>query len=176
MPPSKQRVKAQAATYPVPQTREECDAAIARIGVLQRMRAAIHTAKDEVLAEIDRKHRQQIEPLDEEIRTRASGIQAWCEANRAALTRNNTVKYGDFPAGQVKWRMRPPKVALRAIDMIITILLERGLGRFVRTKQEVNKEAILADQDAVAGVPGIKIEQGEDFVIEPFETNLEEVV
>ncbi|MBF0192485.1 MAG: host-nuclease inhibitor Gam family protein [Magnetococcales bacterium] len=149
---------------------------IARIGMLQLQRTRIHADKDERLAMIDRECKQLIEPLDDEIRIRAAGVQAWCEANRAALTQNGRVKYGDFPAGQVKWRFRPPKVALRAVDFVITILLERGLGRFVRTKQEVNREAILAEPEAVSGVPGIKIERGEDFVIEPFETKLEEVV
>ncbi|MBF0165980.1 MAG: host-nuclease inhibitor Gam family protein [Magnetococcales bacterium] len=175
MPP-KQRVKSQAVTISVPQSREETDAAIARIGTLQLQRTRIHADKDERLAAIDREFKVLIEPLDEEIRTRAAGVQAWCEANRDRLTRDRKVKYGDFPAGQVKWRMRPPKVSLRAVEMLITILLERGLGRFIRTKQEVNKEAILAEPEAVAGVPGIKIEQGEDFVIEPFETKLEEVI
>ena len=50
------------------------------------------------------------------------------------------------------------------------------LGRFVRAKEAINKEAILLEPAAVAGVPGIKIITGvEDFVITPFEVETEGV-
>ena len=44
----------------------------------------------------------------------------------------------------------------------------------------MNKEAILAETDAAkllmeAGIAGVTITQKEEFVIEPFETKLEEV-
>jgi phage host-nuclease inhibitor protein Gam len=45
----------------------------------------------------------------------------------------------------------------------------------VRVKEEINKEAILAEPDLAAKIPGISITQGEDFVIVPFETELEEI-
>jgi len=46
--------------------------------------------------------------------------------------------------------------------------------RFIREKEEVNKEAILNEQDAVKHVPGISISQGEDFMVVPFEVELTE--
>lgn len=49
--------------------------------------------------------------------------------------------------------------------------LERlGLSRFIRTKREPNKEAMLNEPEAVKGVAGITIVQGvEDFIVTPFE-------
>jgi hypothetical protein len=55
------------------------------------------------------------------------------------------------------------------------LLKAKGLKQYIRTKEEVNKEAILADPESVASCAWIKIEQAEDFVIVPFETELEEV-
>ena len=75
----------------------------------------------------------------------------------------------------MKWRMRPPRVAIRAVDNVLETLKRLGLSRFIRVKEEPNKEAMLAEPEAVAGLAGVKIEQGEDFVIVPFETELEEV-
>ena len=44
------------------------------------------------------------------------------------------------------------------------------LERFIRTKEEINKEAILNEPKAVVGVAGIKVNSGiEDFSIIPFE-------
>ena len=73
----------------------------------------------------------------------------------------------------MQWRQRPPSVAVRGADAVIAALKKLGLSRFVRTKEEVNKEAILNDAEAVRGVGGISINSGvEDFVITPFEAEV----
>lgn len=177
MPPAtRPRVKNQAATHPVPQTKEECDAVIARIGQLQRQRTMLHAANDELMAQIDRRNKQDLEPIEKEMQVIAKGVQVWCEANRHLITREGEVKHAQFPAGVVRWRMRPPKVVVRGVDALIALFKERGLTRLVRTKEEINKEAILADPQSIRGIGGVNIEQGEDFVIEPFETKIEEVL
>jgi phage host-nuclease inhibitor protein Gam len=172
---AKEKAKTPALTFLVPQSREDVDRSIARIGALQRDRTNLHTAKDEELAVIDRDYNTKISPLTDEIRALQQGILTWCEANRTLLTRNGEVKFHNFPSGEVKWRLRPPSVGLRAIDMVLDLLKTRGLHRFIRVKEEVSKDAILAEPDAVAGISGITIKQSEDFVVVPFETKLEEV-
>jgi len=112
-------------------------------------------------------------------------VQAWCEANRAQLTQDGKVKYANLASGEIKWRMRPPKVVVRGAETVIELLKQLGLKMFLREKTEINKEAILAgavfqDDKILAptelrAVPGIKLEQAEDFVIIPFESQLEEV-
>ncbi len=171
----RQRAKSAAVEYPIPQSREDVDQCIARIGQLQRERTRLHTDKDEQMAKIDQEVKTRLQPIEDEIINLQKGVQAWCEVSRQVLTKNGKVKFHNFTSGVVKWRMRPAKVALRAVDMVIGFLKERKLDRFVRTKEEVNKEAILADPTAVEGIPGITVTQGEDFVVEPYETKLEEV-
>ena len=49
-------------------------------------------------------------------------------------------------------------------------LRARGLERFIRIKEEPNKEAMLNEPDVAAGVAGITIKRGiEDFVVTPHE-------
>lgn len=59
---------------------------------------------------------------------------------------------------------------VRGADQVIEQLRSFGLDRFIRIKEEVNKEAVLAEPDSVIVVKGITIAQSEDFVVEPFET------
>ena len=73
------------------------------------------------------------------------------------------------------WRLRPPSVAVRGVEAVLDQLRRLGLKRFIRQKEEVNKEAILNEPEAVSHVPGISISQGEDFVVTPFEAELAEV-
>ncbi|MDW7643417.1 MAG: host-nuclease inhibitor Gam family protein [Desulfuromonadales bacterium] len=169
------RVKAAATTHTVPQSREECTEYIAEIGRLQRQRQRIEADLNDQIAAIKQQFEEQARPLADDIRQLSGGVQMWCEANRMDLTRDGKVKFANLASGEVKWRMRPPRVSLRGTENIIDACKRLGLSRFVRIKEEINKEAMLAEPELAATLTGVTISQGEDFVIVPFETELEEV-
>ncbi len=169
------RIKSSAAQYPVPQSRDDVNEAIAKIGLAQRERARIQADMNDQLAQVKLRFEEAAKPHNEQIEGLTKGVQTWCEAHRVELTKSGKVKFHNFAAGEIKWRMRPPRVSLRAIDNLLETLKRLGLTRFVRVKEEPNKEAMLAEPEAVSGLAGVKFEQGEDFVIVPFETELEEV-
>jgi phage host-nuclease inhibitor protein Gam len=167
--PKNNRLKLQAEAY-VPQTLGDVAADIRRIGDLNRQLTRYQTEVNDRIAEVTATYAPLLEQLKEQIKPLQAGVQVWCEANRNDLTRGGKVKTASFTTGEVQWRQRPPSVSLRGVDAVLSVLAELGLGRFVRTKQEVNKDAVLAEPEAVAGVPGIAIVTGvEDFVIVPFE-------
>ena len=103
-------------------------------------------------------------------------MQAWCEAHRAELCGEGDKlgKTANLVTGEVSWRVRPPSVSIRGADTVLETLLRMGLGRFVRVKNEPNKEAMLNEPDAVRGIAGITIVSGvEDFIVVPFEAQAE---
>ncbi|EJU5698802.1 host-nuclease inhibitor Gam family protein [Salmonella enterica] len=167
------RIKSDAVASP--QCRDDVNDAIARIGLAQRERARIQADMNDELAKIKLRFEEEARPFNAEIETLSRGVQAWCEAHRHELTRDGKVKFHNFAAGEIKWRMRPPRVSIRAVENVLETLKRLGLTRFIRVKEEPNKDAMLAEPDAVTGLAGIKLEQKEDFVIVPFETELEEV-
>lgn len=169
------RIKRDAAAFPVPQTKDQAVEAIAAIGRHQRERARIEASMNDDLAKAREAWEKQAAPHLDAIRELQQGVQLWCETNRDQLTQGGKVKYAHLASGEVKWRMTPPKVLIRAAETVIEYLKAAGLHRFVRVKEEPNKEAILAEPDAVAHIKGIAISQREEFVIVPFETSLEEV-
>ncbi|WP_208487326.1 host-nuclease inhibitor Gam family protein, partial [Escherichia coli] len=125
---------------------------------------------NDAIAEITEKYASQIAPLKTSIETLSKGVQGWCEANRDELTNGGKVKTANLVTGDVSWRQRPPSVSIRGMDAVMETLERLGLQRFIRTKQEINKEAILLEPKAVAGVAGITVKSGiEDFSIIPFE-------
>ena len=168
------RVKAPAQTVRVPQTRDEVSADIAEIGRLIRERARIEAAMGDAIAKVREGFEAEAQPLGARMTALHSGVQTWCEAHRAELTAGGKTKTAVFTTGEVRWRMTPPSVALRGIEAVMAALRERGLLRFIREKQEVNKEAILAEPAAVAGIPGILVRQEEEFVVVPHEAELVE--
>ena len=169
------RIRTAAAEIAIPQTREDVSTFIAQIGIAQRERDRIEADMNDALAKLRQQYEAQAKPFADAIVERTRGVQAYCEANRDVLTQGEKIKTHRFASGEVKWRMRPPSVAIRAADAVIDALKGLGLGRFVRTKEEVNREAILAEPEAVVAIKGITITQKEDFVVTPWDTSLEQV-
>ncbi|MBS1186706.1 MAG: host-nuclease inhibitor protein Gam [Burkholderiaceae bacterium] len=166
---SRQRIKATAEIW-VAQSRDEVAAAIKQIGDIKRESDRLTANMNDEIAAITEKFQPQIDALKARMASIQSGVQVWCEAHRAELTQGGKTKTANLITGNVLWRQRPPSVVIRGVDAVLELLRKMGLGRFIRTKEEPNKEAMLNEPDAVRAIPGITVVSGvEDFVIEPFE-------
>ncbi len=165
--PTKLKAKAQ---IDVPQNRGEAAADIRAVGDLQRDLQRNTADMNDKIAAITAEYQPTLDAISKRIAGLQEGVHTFCEANRAELTNGGKVKTANLVTGDVSWRLRPPSVSIRGADTVIETLKRLALGRFVRAKEEVNKEAILNEPDAVKGVAGISIVTGvEDFVITPFE-------
>jgi phage host-nuclease inhibitor protein Gam len=164
------RTKRTALTH-VCQSREETVAAIKTLGDAQRELTRVETEINDAIAAITEREATHVQALRERIESLTTGIQGWCEANRASLCPGG--KTANLVTGEVSWRQRPPSVSVRAADKVVATLKALGLGRFLREKTEINKEAVLADPTAVSGVAGITVVSGvEDFSVTPFEVEV----
>lgn len=167
------KLKAKAQVY-APQTQNDCAADIKKLGDLQREHARMAADMNDEIAKITLRYTPDLDAFKERIELLRNGVQTYCEANRAALTNDGKVKTANFITGEVNWRQRPPSVGIRGADAVLETLERMGLTRFIRTKEEINKEAILNEPDAVRGIAGINIVTGvEDFVVTPFEAQAE---
>lgn len=151
------------------QSLDEAQMLIGKIGDNQREITRLTTAMNDEIAQITEKYAEQINPHKLSIDELTAKVQIFCEANRDKLLEKGG-KTANLITGEVSWRIRPPSVSLRKIDDVIERLERFGLGRFVRVKKEVNKEAILAEPNTVTDIVGITVNSGiEDFIITPFE-------
>ena len=162
--------KTAAANVPVPQSREAAADQLARIGELRRCIGGTKAVASDQLAEIGRQVEADIAPTQDELVGLEEGLQIWCEANRQALTNGGKTKTAKFGTGNILWRHRPPKVRITGMDAVIDRLKSLGLQRFIRTKTEINRDAMLDDPEAAGAVEGVSVGSvGEDFIIEPVE-------
>lgn len=158
---------------PVPQNRDDAAEAVRIIGELNRDLARLEANMNDQLATIKEAFEQQAAPIREAVTAKTEGLKAWAEANRSVLTEGGKTKTADLGTGKVSWRLRPPSVRITKVDAVIEAIQRLGFGQFLRTKTEVNKEAILADRDSAKLIAGISIgSEGEDFLVEPFEVEL----
>ena len=191
-------IKRKAAKHPVPRTRKQAVEAIAELGRRQRERQQIKAKMNDKLTAIRKRYNEEAHPSGETIATIIDGIRSYCEAHQNELTGGGKIKSADLSSGEVGWRMSAPKVVFRNAKKTITALKKTSLLRFIRIKEEVNKEEILSTRTmaATAGsdeknreilqavkamaklkkIRSIRIEQEETFWVKPYETKLEEVV
>lgn len=124
-------------------------------------------------------------------------LHAYADQERAELTEDNRVKFHDMPAGRIGWRSNPASVKwakglngehvvanVRALlakmreeaarasegDGATEAAIERigVVGTFIRTKEEPNKDTMLANTELALTVPGVRIgSAGETFYFEP---------
>lgn len=157
------------ANQKVCQNREQVAENIAKIGEKQRELLRLETEINDIVAQATNARKDEIELLQLEIESLQMSVQIWCEANREKILKKG-LKTANLITGEVSWRMRPPSVRLYKADVVLETLKKLGLNQFIRTKEEPNKDAILADPKAVQDVKGITIVSGvEDFIIAPFE-------
>ena len=163
------KLKTPAALY-APQTQDDCAADIKKLGDLQREQARECTVMNDSIAAVTAQHQPTLDGYKARIETLQRGVQTYCEANRDALTSGGRTKTANLITGEVQWRQRPPSVSARGLDSILDTLKRLALTRFIRVKEELNKDALLNEPDAARGIAGLSIVTGvEDFVITPFE-------
>lgn len=169
MAKGKKRLKAAAALY-VAQSKTEVIDGIKTLGDLQRKLTRTETEMNDQIAAVTQYHSPEMERLKAEIASFQTGIQTWCEANRKELTQDGKTKTVNLTTGEIVWRNRPPSCTIKGVESVMEALKKLKLTRFIRSKEEINKEAILNEQDAVKNIPGITINRDlEDFAIVPFE-------
>jgi phage host-nuclease inhibitor protein Gam len=173
-------MKTKAIQYPVPKTREAAELLLGEIGLLQT-KVTIHQEKCNArVTGIHQAFNELVAPVNEEIEAKFQALHTYAEANRGELLKGDT-KSVKFATGLLAWRRTPLAVKLTKIADVIKELKARGLERFIRTIEEIDKEALLAchadDNDPVIVdcIPGIKFTSREEFVAKPLESQIERV-
>lgn len=155
-----------------PQTMAQVQSDIRKIGDLQREHGRMSADLNDQVAKLTEAAAPGLKGLQDEIAALQKGVQIYCEANREELCGKG--KTANLVTGEVQWRQRPPSVKVTGVDAVIAWLKTMGMSAFIRSKDEINKEAMLNEQDKAKGVPGVTIVTGvEDFVIVPFEVDTE---
>jgi len=169
---TKAKAKTAAVAVKVPQSREEAAQALRIFGENLRAIGRIEADMNDELAAVKERFEAKAGPVREAAEAAMQGLQVWCEANRDSILDKRT-KTADLGTGKVSWRLRPPTVTVRGAEAVLEACARMGFARFVRTKSEINKEAMLAEAAIARTIPGVSIKSGgEDFVAEPFEAEL----
>ncbi len=158
---------------PVPKNLEEAAKFLSQIGEEQRATEVIQSDLNAKVAELKSKAMSNAEPHQKKISQLVEGLYAFAESRRDELTDGGKRKTVELLTGIFGWRMTPPAVALRNVKSILKSLKLMKLTRFIRTKEEIDKEALLKEQEVAKTIKGVSISQHEEFYVKPTELEVE---
>jgi len=165
------RIKAPAAE---PLTRLEAEALMADIGRLLREIHVTTLGFDERVSALNAERARALDPLGTSLSAQTERLRLWAEANREQLLEKGSKTFR-LATGEIAWRMDPKSVRITGEPDVIATLQRLGLTAFLRTKVEIDKEAILKEPEKAAGIAGISIKQGEQLVLRPDQTEIEPI-
>lgn len=161
------------AVIAVPKSLDEAAQFLTQIGkeqrVIDKIRSDLNTKVDRLKAKV----MAGAKPHHDTISQLVEGLFVYAEAHREELTDSGKRKTVEVPTGIFGWRMTPPAVSLRDVKSILESLESLGLERFIRTKKEINKEAMLEEPKIARTVKGVFISQHEEFIVKPTEVEVE---
>jgi len=158
---------------PVPHDLDEAAEFLRQIGGEQRN---IDTIRSTLNAEVDglkARAMANVKPHQEKISRLVEGLYVYAESHRQELTDGGKRKTVEVPTGIFRWRITPPAVSLRNVKSILESLKSLELDRFIRIREEVNKEAMLKEPDIAQAIQGVSVSQREEFIVKPAELEVE---
>ncbi len=174
----KAATKKKAPAIAVPQTDAEANRLLKEYGDTFNLVARVQAEIDQAVADLKAAFEAKAKPHQDRMNVIFEQLQAWSAAHRDRLTDDGKSKTVTMPAGAIGWRNRPPSVrwkkGFKAED-ILAAIKEAGLRRFIRTKEEPNKERMLDEPDVAVTIDGVIIgSAGEEFYVAPFGAELAE--
>ena len=147
-----------------------CEAAIGRLGEIERELAKIEAAKSAAVARETSNAEAKATPLQSEQLVLTSRVEAFCVANRKRLTDDGRKKTVTFKSGEACWKKLRGRVVLddTLLEKIVAALKKKGLKRMIKVTETVIKTAVINEPDKVKGIRGLAIEEGaEAFSVTP---------
>lgn len=161
-------------------TRADAERIVARIAEISAIKRQYIADTDAEILKIRERYAAQIDAIDAEIKTQTALVQAWAEANHPEFGNRKSL---EFPAGKIGFRTGQPKLKTLTgwtFARVLQTLAAVPWGRaFVRVKEEVDKEGLIAAHQTASLAPGqlreigCRVDQDEAFFIEPDLTAIE---
>jgi phage host-nuclease inhibitor protein Gam len=154
-------------------SREDADAAVARFVDRQLKNVEAIGKMEAEIKEIRDKYRVQVNSLEEEIENLFEQLEQWAIVNPGLFADRKSL---EFAHGTIGFRTAPPKLKPigkftweRILDLI---QCEPKLAKkYIRIKNEVDREALLADRDDLGPETletiALRVIQDETFYVDP---------
>lgn len=161
---------------PVIKSRAEMEALVREIAELTLARNKEQIELDEAITAIKERYEVTLGNYGKALEEKTECARAWAEANPSEF---NGLKSLDLTHGVVGWRIGNPQLKPltgwtwdRVLEKLKSlVMINSSFADFIRLKEEVNKQQILAGRDNLMDADlrnmGVRVVQEESFYVEP---------
>lgn len=148
--------------------RAELDIVVGDIARLKTEESALTSHMNERITAIRAEFEGRLTEITGDLAVKTGAVANWASANTQEFDGKKTLR---TIHGDIGWRTGTP--ALKTLkgwtwDRVLEKLAISGLDRFIRTKAEVDKQAILIERDQIELAPlGVQVVQDETFFVDP---------
>jgi phage host-nuclease inhibitor protein Gam len=158
-------------TTPIIRSRAEMEALVREIAELTLTRNKQQTELDLAITTLRARYEESLGQIDQQLAEKTECGRAWAEANPADF---KGLKSLELTHGTIGFRTGQPQLKPRKgwtwTKILFAVKMRLGT-KWVRTKEEVNREQIIADRNLIAPETmtsiGCEIVQEESFFIDP---------
>jgi phage host-nuclease inhibitor protein Gam len=153
----------------IPQSRDEAVASVRVIVQAQLETERLVAERDKAIAKISEGYHGDIEGHGKVIESRLAGLKVWSKANAAEFGKLKSTTLDGHAVGFRDSRETKPARGWTWKTILEGLLKRPELDRFIRRKQEPNKEQMLAERDDTALLEsiGVRIVPKETFFLKP---------
>ena len=149
-------------------TPDQAAAVVGRIGGAQVQLSRLKASLEVTVAQANLAYETAAAPLRAAIEADTELLRGYFDANRSTLL-TGTKKSVALSTGMIGVKKTTAKLVVADTDALLKLLEEdRKLRRFIRTKSEVDRAALLAEPKVAVTIPGVTIDGGDDaFFVKP---------
>jgi phage host-nuclease inhibitor protein Gam len=158
-------------TAPVLTSRAQAEAMAREIVELQIQQRTATNELDAGITSLKQNFEGRLSAINKTLGEKSSVLQAWAEANPSEFQGRKSL---DMTHAVVGWRTGQPQAKTLAgwtWDRVLEKILTLGWEPYVRRKEEVNKQQLVADRELLKPEElrsiGVRVIQDESFFIEP---------
>ena len=166
-------------TLPTIATRDEAETVMNELALAVNNQRKLAAQRDAMILTINQRYESPFAEVDQAIKAKTDALRVWAETNPDQFPKGR--KSVEMVSGILGFRTGTPKLALltRAFNWDKVLKLLRAVSpwrNYIRTKEEVDKEAILGNYSQTPDKPsmdmdlrrfGLKVTQDETFYVEP---------
>lgn len=170
---------------PTISSRDEAETVMNELALAANNKRKLIASRDAAVLAINQRFESPLAECDEFLLAKTDALRVWAETNPDQFPKDR--KSIEFLSGKLGFRTGTPSLALvsRAFTWakVLAAILNRKMRKLVRTRVEVDKEAVLARcgtvkaptrfQTKVLPALGLKLVQEESFYVEPELTEVE---
>ena len=153
-------------TVPVLKSLDDANDTIAQIGALKRHVALINLGLNEDIDQLKKKAVTDCEPMNAQIEILETSLARYAEYNKADLFAKK--KSHDLPFGTFGFRQstKLATIGKTTFKRVLELLQDRNLGKYIRTKEEVDKESLKGAGEELLKTLGCKVSVTDEFFYE----------